>query len=136
MKHPHDAYDPGTRWIPGDWMKGVSGDRHAGAHPEGGSPHKWMTTLGAPLPEVRQVAMEALDELDAKLAYLYEGDEKVVIRCTLPQRQLRAELKPIDAQSTRIVVVTMQGALVDRLTSGRLVEAIEHKLAAESARSG
>ena len=138
MKHPYDPFDPGARWIPEDWMKGAfgGGRTRARARPEARAPHKWMTTVEAPLAEARNAAMAALDEMDAALAYLYEADEKVVIRCTLPQRQLRAELKPVDAHATRIVVVTMEGADVDRLTSGRLVEAIERKLAAEPHSSG
>jgi hypothetical protein len=84
--------------------------------------------MAAPLPEVRRCTMEALTEARATLAYLYETDDKVVIRCTLPQRQIRAELKPLDQRLTRIVVVTMQGNAFDRATSGRIVDAIGHKL--------
>ena len=128
MKHTHDSFDPGERQIPGDWIAralGTDAGRH-GKHAR--EPHKWLTTLAAPLATVRTCALEALAEMKADLAYLYETDEKVVIRSTLPQRQIRAELKPLAGDSTRIVVVTLRGAEVDRTTSGRLVEAIERKL--------
>jgi hypothetical protein len=87
-----------------------------------------MTTLCAPLAEARRCALQVFTDFNATLAYLYENDDKVVIRCTLPERQIRAELKPLDTRSTRIVVVTMQGSAFDRNTSGKLVEAIESKL--------
>ena len=125
MKHTSNAFDPLARRVPGNWIDHGSGGQ--GAHASGES-HKWLTTLPAPLPQVRLYTLEALAELHADIAYRYETDEKVVIRCTLPERQVRAELKPVDAGATRIVVVTMQGADVDRVTSGRVVEAVEQKL--------
>ena len=97
----------------------------AGRLPE---PYKWMTTLPASLAHVRDCALQALDGIDATLAYLYETDEKVVIRGTLRERQIRAELKPLEKDSTRILVVVMRGAEVDRSISGRIIREIEHKL--------
>jgi hypothetical protein len=128
MKHTQDTFDPGERQIPGDWIAralGTGAEKHGTPAEE---PHKWLTTLAAPLATVRTCALEALAEMNADLAYRYETDEKVVIRSTLPQRQIRAELKPLEGDSTRIVVVTLRGAEVDRITSGRLVDAIERKL--------
>jgi hypothetical protein len=87
-----------------------------------------MTTLPVALADVRDCTLQALSGIGARLAYLYENEEKVVIRCTLPQRQIRAELKRLDPGATRIVVVTMRGSEVDRHTSGALVDAIEHAL--------
>ena len=63
-------------------------------------------------------------------AYRFETDDKVVIRATSPERQIRAELKPVAADATRVVVVTMRGSEVDRVTSGLVVEAIELRLRA------
>lgn len=120
--HSHGGFDAIARTIPSDWLKGSS------ATPPGREPRKWITTLPAPLAAVRDCTLQALTEIDASLAYLYETDEKVVVRSTLPQRQLRAELKRLDASSTRIVVVTMLGTEVDRSTSGAVVEAVETKL--------
>ena len=128
MKHSHDSFDPGERLVPGDWIGRVvgGGPRSNRAHAQ--EPHKWLTTLEAPLAKVRACALEALREMKAELAYRYETDEKVVVRCTLPQRQIRAELKPLPDERTRIVVVTLRGPNVDRVTSGRLIRAIEQKL--------
>lgn len=112
--------------VPKHWTASVAGT--GGGTTSEREPYKWMTTLPAPLAEVRRCALEALTESNAVLAYLYETDDNVVIRCTLPQRQIRAELKPLDTRSSRIVVVTMQGNAFDRVTSGRIVDAIEHKL--------
>lgn len=121
MKHSRGRYEPPARTIPGSWLEGSP------ASP-GREAYKWITTLPVPLAAVRECALKALTEIHAALAYLYETDEKVVVRSTLPQRQLRAELKRLDAGSTRIVVVTMRGSEVDRRTSGAVVEAIEQKL--------
>jgi hypothetical protein len=124
MKHP-EHFDPQARMAPRNWSgQGSSGERVQ----RSGETHKWLTTLPAPLAQVRLCTLEALAEMHADLAYRYETAEKIVIRCTLPERQIRAELKPLDAGSTRIVVVTMHGADVDRLTSGRVVDAVEQKL--------
>jgi hypothetical protein len=129
MKHTHDSFDPGERQIPGDWIARALGTGAGHQDTHTGEPHKWLTTLAAPLATVRACALEALAEMNADLAYRYETEEKVVIRGTLPQRQIRAELKPLEGgDSTRIVVVTLSGAEVDRITSGRLVDAIERKL--------
>jgi hypothetical protein len=111
--------------VPRTWTDHGSGDAEERGPRES---YKWLTTLPAPLPQVRTCTLEALADMHADLAYRYETDEKVVIRCTLPERQIRAELKPLDSGSTRIVVVTMHGAEVDRVTSGRVVDAVEHKL--------
>jgi hypothetical protein len=127
MKHTHESFDPEGRLIPSEWITRTLGTG-AKDHMHTGETQKWLTTLQAPLAEVRACALEALAEMNADIAYRYDTDEKVVIRCTLPQRQIRAELKPIEGDSTRIVVVTMRGAEVDRTTSGRLVDTIEHKL--------
>jgi hypothetical protein len=120
----HRTFDPSERVIPGDWMSGT----RPGGDGRAQEKFKWMEVLPAPLAEVRRCALQALTEMNATLAYLYENEEKVVIRCTLPQRQIRAELKPLERQSTRLVVVTMRGADLDRVTSGRILDAIEHKL--------
>lgn len=120
----HRTFDPGERFTAHDWRSST----RAGGDARGGESCRWMTTLPAPLAEVRRCALQALTEMNATLAYLYENEEKIVIRCTLPQRQIRAELKPLDLGATRIVVVTMHGADVDRITSGRILDAIEHKL--------
>jgi hypothetical protein len=95
-----------------------------------------METLPAPLADVRRCALQALTEMNATLAYLYENEEKIVIRCTLPQRQIRAELKPLERESTRMVVVTMHGADLDRVTSSRILDAIEHKLSEGASDAG
>ena len=124
MKHSFGPFDPCDRVFPSDWISGPRSVNEEHRHEN----RKWMATLAAPLEDVRRCALQALTELNATLAYLYENEEKIVIRCTLPQRQIRAELKRLDAGTTRIVVVTMHGADVDRLTSGRILSAIEHKL--------
>ena len=126
MKLTREPFDPAARMVPEDWNVnaiGIGGDSEREREP-----YKWLTTLRAPLAEVRRCTLEALTEAHATLAYLYETDDKVVVRCTLPQRQIRAELKPMDTRFTRIVVVTMQGNAFDRATSGRIVNAIGHKL--------
>jgi hypothetical protein len=127
MKHPHEPFDPGARLVPRDWITQPS--RAAGQHrgPRR-DVHKWMTTLPAPIAKVRECALQALESMNATLAYRYETDEKVVVRATLLERQIRAELKPIAADTTRIVVVTMRGHEVDRLTSSLVLEAIELRL--------
>jgi hypothetical protein len=130
MKHSHDLFDPGERLVPGDWIGRALGGGPRTRRPDADEPHKWLTTLQAPLSKVRACALEALREMKAELAYRYETDEKVVIRSTLPQRQIRAELKPLPDECTRIVVVTLRGPDVDRVTSGRLIRAIERKLQA------
>ena len=126
MKRTHESFDPEARMIPRDWITRAASERGHGVREN--EPYKWMTTLPAPLHEMRRCAIEALTEANATVAYLYETEEKVVIRGTLPQRQIRAELKALDARATRIVVVTMRDSEFDRATSGRIVQAIEHKL--------
>lgn len=126
MKRTYESFDPEARVIPRGWITHAAGERGAGVRDN--EPYKWMTSLPAPMHDVRRCALEALTEANATLAYLYETEEKVVIRCTLPERQIRAELKSLDARSTRIVVVTMRDSEFDRATSGRIVDAIEHKL--------
>jgi hypothetical protein len=127
MKRTHESFDPEARMIPRDWITRAAASGR-GDDVRENEPYKWMTTLPAPLDEMRRYAIEALTEANTTVAYLYETEEKVVIRCTLPQRQIRAELKSLDAHATRIVVVTMRDGEFDRATSGRIVEAIEHKL--------
>jgi hypothetical protein len=126
MKPIREQLDPGTRMIPRDWNMSAIGRGSASTSER--EPYKWLTTLPAPLAEVRRCTLDTLSEWNSTLAYLYENSDKVVIRSTLPQRQIRAELKPLDARFTRIVVVTMQGSAFDRTTSGQIVDAIEHKL--------
>ena len=126
MKRPHESFDPEARMIPREWIARAADARRAGVRQS--EPYKWIATLPAPLDPMRRCTLEALSETSATLAYLYETEEKVVIRCTLPDRQIRAELKPLNASATRIVVVTMRGSEFDRATSGRIVNAIEHKL--------
>lgn len=134
MKHlstsnvgPHQA---GSRLVPEDWMRGRS---NAAARPASGAPRsdsrKWMTTLPAALPEVRDATLSALAQMNATLAYLYEAQHKVVVRSTLPGRQIRTELTRLHDDTTRIVVVSMQGSAVDRSTSGEVIQAIERTLA-------
>ena len=125
MKPIREHFDPEARIVPKDWHSAIG---RGGESTREREPYKWLTTLPAPLAEVRRCTLAALDESNASLAYLYETDDKVVIRATLPQRQIRAELKPLDGRFTRIVVVTMQGSAFDRATSGGIVDAIEHKL--------
>jgi hypothetical protein len=126
MKRTRESFDPQARMVPPDWITRAASGRGDGVREH--ERYRWMTTLPAPLDEMRRYAMEALTEANATVAYLYETEEKVVIRCTLPQRQIRAELKALDARATRIVVVTMRDSEFDRGTSGRIVQAIEHKL--------
>jgi len=134
MKRTHESFDPEARMIPRRWITQAAGERGAGVRRSAAvrenEPYKWITTLLAPLNDVRRCTLEALSEVNATVAYLYETEEKVVIRCTLPQRQIRAELKPLDVSSTRIVVVTMRDSEFDRAISGRIVDAIEQKLQA------
>lgn len=129
-----NAFDPGSRMVPRDWIRmGGTQDRgpqDRGPAEESHEPYRWMATFAAPLAHVRTCALEVLNEMGAALAYRYETDEKVIVRCTLLERQIRAELKPLEAQSTRVVIVTMRGTDVDRVTSGRVVSAIERKLEA------
>jgi hypothetical protein len=125
MKHTLDAFDPLARMVPRKWIDQCSDGVQ---RMDSAEPHKWLTTLRAPLAAVRASALEALAEMNAAVAYRYETEEKIVIRCTLPERQIRAELKPFEGGATRIVVVTMRGSEVDRITSGRIVDAIEQKL--------
>ena len=127
---PTDVQQAGFRLAPKDWMCDPRGaqetDTSRAQRPQA---HKWLTILPAPIAEVREATMHALNDVNAVLAYLYEAEAKVVIRSTLPQRQIRAELTPIDPTTTRIVVVTMKGDDVDRLTSSHIVGATEQELA-------
>ena len=126
MKHTLDTFDPGACMVPRDW---ISHPPRAGQDPgHRHDIHKWITTLPAPLATVHECALQALEAMNATLAYRFENDDKVVIRATVLERQIRAELKPIGSDGTRIVVVTMRGAEVDRHTSGLVVEAIELQL--------
>jgi len=66
--------------------------------------------------------------MEAEVAYLYEADNKVVIRATLPHRQIRAELTQLEPESTRAVVTCMRDSDVDRLTSSRVIRGMEQIL--------
>ena len=66
--------------------------------------------------------------MEAQIAYLYEADSKIVIRATQPHRQIRAELVRIEPASTRVVVACMRDNEVDRLTSSRVIRAMEEAL--------
>jgi hypothetical protein len=127
MKRTHEPFDPGARMVPRDWISlpRRAGGQHRG---HGRDVHKWMTTLPAPFAKVHECALQALESMNATLAYRFETEDKVVIRATLLERQIRAELKPAGNDATRIVVVTLRGTEVDRLTSGLVVEAIELQL--------
>jgi hypothetical protein len=91
-----------------------------------------MSTVDAPLAKVRECVQEVFDGLGAAIAYLYESEDKVVIRGTRPRQQIRAELRPLEDApgSTRIMVVVSEDSQVDRDASGQIVEAIESKLQA------
>ncbi|RPI42475.1 MAG: hypothetical protein EHM59_17735 [Betaproteobacteria bacterium] len=91
---------------------------------------KWLTTFPAALPDVREAALRTLAEMRAEIAYLYEAEDKVVIRATQPQRQIRAELAVLDPSSTRVVVASLQGTAVDRPTSAWVIAAMERILEA------
>jgi hypothetical protein len=133
MKGPEERFDAGARIIPSQWMKSNSGNgTHEQRRARGHGAHQWMATLQIPLQPVRAAALQVFEDLGAEIAYRYEDESKVVIRCTLPQRQIRVELTPVDglSSSTRIMVVASAGAEVDRPTSARILRAIECELEA------
>jgi hypothetical protein len=135
MNRSEDGFDPVVRMVPKEWIRadaGRCGERLR--KPHSSSRNRWMSTVPAALDRVRACAMLALEELQAEVAYLYEDDAKVVIRCTLPGRQIRAELRPLETEAlaTRIVVVVSRGTEVDREASGKIVQSIEAKLQTES----
>lgn len=77
---------------------------------------------------MREALLGTLSDLRAQLAYLYQTDDKVIIRALLGDRQIRAELSPLDSDTTRIVVVAQKDAAVDRALSSRIVEIVEGNL--------
>ena len=70
--------------------------------------------------------------MDAEVAYLYEADHKVVLRATLPHRQIRAELTQLEPESTRAVVTCMRDSDVDRITASRVIRGMEQILEPEA----
>ncbi|MCC6534290.1 MAG: hypothetical protein IT531_17200 [Burkholderiales bacterium] len=131
MKSP-TTHIPGrdlhARLIPDDWMRSPRHRPNEARHtPVRG---RWLTTLPAPLADVRDTALQALRDMDTELAYLYEAENKVVIRSSLEGREIRAEFTPIDRSSTRVVVVTLHDGEVDRATSNRVIQSIESALEA------
>jgi len=132
MNRTEERFDPSARVIPQDWVKqpGTGSSAVPARGPD--TPHRWMSTVEAPLHRVRECAQAVFEEMDAAIAYLYETDDKIVIRCTRPRQQIRTELRPLEDEpgSTRIMVVVSLDAQVDRLASGRIVQAIEGKLQA------
>jgi hypothetical protein len=131
MKGPEEDFDPGARFIPKQWMK--SGSRSTSHEPRrshGGGTHQWMTTLTASVERVRDCTLQVFEDLGAEIAYRYEDEAKVIIRCALPKRQIRTELRAVAGASaaTRIMVVASDGTEVDRPTSARILRAIEGEL--------
>lgn len=92
-------------------------------------PHRrWLATLPASLDAVREAVLATLTELQAQLAYLYHADDRIVVRSTLGERQIRAEMTVIDEGNTRIAVVTVCNGDVDRMLSSRIVQAVESRV--------
>ena len=89
---------------------------------------RWLTTLPAKTGVVRETLLSTLSDMRAQLAYLYQTDDKVIVRALLGERQIRVELAPVDVDSTRIVVVTLKDGEVDRALSSRIVEIVEANL--------
>lgn len=89
---------------------------------------RWLTTLPAKTGVVRESLLGTLSDMRAQLAYLYQADDKVIVRALLGERQIRAELAPLDHETTRIVVVTLKDGDVDRALSSRIVETVEANL--------
>lgn len=110
--------------------------RHATPRPLSQSPRpeyaaargRWLTTLPADLNTVREAALTALSDVPADLAYLYHADDKIMVRAIDGDRQIRVEIMPIDARSTRIAVVCTREGEADRTLSTRIVRAIEARL--------
>lgn len=131
MKGREDGFDPGARIVPSQWMKSGSATRgHDPRRSRGHGTHQWMATLPAALDRVRDSALQVFEDLGAEIAYRYQDEAKVVIRCTLPKRQIRTELCPMDGSSasTRIMVVASDDSHVDRSTSARILRAIEREV--------
>jgi hypothetical protein len=133
MKSPDTdifARQANKRVVPSDWIRRCAGAPLQSARPFRAGAGRWLTTLPHALPSVREAALHALASMSAQLAYFYEAEGKVVIRSTLAQSQIRAELTAIDPETTRIVVVSMNGDDVDRQTATEVVAAIEDRLEA------
>lgn len=89
---------------------------------------RWLTTFPATPGVVREALLGALSDMHAQLAYLYQADDKVIVRALLGEYQIRTELAPLDAGTTRIVVVALRDGDVDRALSCRIVDAVEANL--------
>lgn len=89
---------------------------------------RWLATLNANLDEVREAILVTLSDLPAELAYLYHADEKVVIRAIHDEYQVRVEILPLEAQSTRVMVECTLDGQLDRAMSTRIVRSIEDRL--------
>ncbi len=89
---------------------------------------RWLTTLPAKTGVVRETLLSTLSDMRAQLAYLYQTDDKVIVRALLGEHQIRVELAPVDVDSTRIVVVTLKDGEVHRALSSRIVEIVEANL--------
>lgn len=89
---------------------------------------RWLTTLPATPGVVREALLGTLSDMHAQLAYLYQADDKVIVRALLGEHQIRAELAPLDAETTRIVVVALRDGDADRALACRIVEAVEANL--------
>lgn len=94
---------------------------------------RWLATLTGDLGEVREAILATLSDLPAELAYLYHADDKIVIRAIQDDHQIRVEITPVEARSTRVVVACTLDGEVDRAMSTRIVQAIEDRLASEHA---
>ena len=133
MKWTHPGADSPERQaeqrlIPQSWLKRAAGPSRRPQHRADSESRKWLTTFAAPLADVRQAALQALAAMEAEIAYLYEADSKIVIRATQPHLQIRAELVRLEPASTRAVVACMHDNEVDRLTSSRVIRAMEEIL--------
>lgn len=107
---------------------GVSRRTAPGSSDDRAHAQRWLTTLPATPGVVRESLLGTLSDMRAQLAYLYQAQDKVIVRALLGERQIRVELAPLDEQTTRIVVVTLKDGDVDRALSSRIVQAVEANL--------
>ena len=90
---------------------------------------KWLTTIPSALMEVRNAVLDSFVSARTEILYLYEADNKVVVRAREPQREIRLEMVALDALTTRIIVSCLHGQDIDRTTSARILAAVENLLA-------
>ena len=66
--------------------------------------------------------------MDAKVLYLYQVDDRIVIRAERALHHIRIEIAATDDAHTRIAVTCRHGRDVDRAVSGQVIASVEERL--------